>query len=153
MREIIRKAGAVWEGDLPNGHGEISTESRVLYEQPYSYRMRFENEPGTNPEELIAAAHAACFCMALAATLKQKGFTPVKLEANTSCYLMSKEEGGFAITSMQLHIRAVVPDIDGTRFEQICREADQGCPVSNLLRSGLEIQLSAELVKSFAPAN
>jgi osmotically inducible protein OsmC len=151
MKEIIRKAGAVWEGDLRNGSGEISTESRVLYERPYTYRMRFENEPGTNPEELITAAHAACYCMALAGKLKQKGYQPVKLEANTICYLQSKDEAGFAITKMHLHIRGDVPDIDDVSFEQICREADQGCPVSNLLRCGLEIQLSAELIKSFAP--
>ena len=153
VKEKIRKAGAVWEGNLQDGQGAISTESRIVYEQPYNYRMRFEDESGTNPEELIAAAHAACFCMALAGTLKRKDYKPVKLEANTSCYLDAKEEGGYEITRMDLHIRGEVPNMDEDDFKQICHEADQGCPVSNLIRCGLEIKIYSELVKSFSPAD
>lgn len=127
MTEIVRKAGVVWNGDLKNGGGMISTESRVLYEQPYNFSTRFENAPGTNPEELIAAAHAACYSMALASTLQSK-------------------DGGFEITRMMLHARAQVPGIDNNTFQRLAVEADKGCPVSNLLRDGAQIDLKAELI-------
>lgn len=146
MKTIIRKAGALWEGDLRNGKGLISTESKALFERPYSFHTRFENEPGTNPEELIAAAHASCFSMAFASTLKKEGYTPQRVDTNADCIMESLEEGGFAIKKMKLHVRGHVPDIDLATFEKIAKQADQGCPVSNLLRPGLEIEHDVELV-------
>jgi osmotically inducible protein OsmC len=145
MTEIIRKAGAVWKGDLRKGNGTISTESTVLTEVPYSFATRFENEPGTNPEELIAGAHAACFAMAFANTLAKKGYKPESIDVSAACVL-EKQEAGFAITRMKLRVRCVVPDIDEDTFFEIAREADKGCPVSNLLRPGLTIELETELL-------
>jgi osmotically inducible protein OsmC len=144
MGDLLRKAGAIWTGDLRTGKGIVSTESRALYEEAYDFGTRFENEPGTNPEELIAAAHAACFSMALASTLKKKGYSPKKIITNTTCKL-TPQNGGFAITGMHLSVRGEVPDIDEDTFEEITMEADKGCPVSNLLRSGLEIEIQSEL--------
>lgn len=145
---IIRKAGAVWEGDLLSGKGLINTESRALYEQPYSFKTRFQNEPGTNPEELIAAAHAACFSMAFANTLKKEGYSPEWVETNAECVMEALEEGGFGIKKMKLHVRGQVPDIDPATFIKVSKLADQGCPVSNLLRPGLEIEHDVELVNT-----
>src|SRR5512139_890553 len=110
--EKYRKAGVLWTGDLKTGNGIVSTESRALFEYPYNYRMRFEDEPGTNPEELIAAAHAACFSMALASVLAKHGYDPVRTDVTATCVLASKEGGGHEINTMQLHVRAEVPGID-----------------------------------------
>jgi osmotically inducible protein OsmC len=145
MTEIIRQAGAVWQGDLRNGEGAISTESTVLATVPYSFATRFENEPGTNPEELIAAAHAACFAMAFANTLAQKGYEPQSIDVYAGCVL-EKQDGGFAITKMNLRARGVVPDIDSDTFAEVAKEADEGCPVSNLLHPGLKIRIETELL-------
>jgi lipoyl-dependent peroxiredoxin len=149
MAAIIRKAGVIWNGDLRNGGGMISTESRILYEQPYNYSTRFENSPGTNPEELIAAAHAACYSMAFASTLKKNGFNPRQTETNAEVTLEAKD-GGHQITRIWLHVRAQVPDIDNETFQKLAREADKGCPVSNLLRNCLKIDLKADLVEATA---
>jgi lipoyl-dependent peroxiredoxin len=145
--EKYRKAGVLWTGDLKNGHGIISTESRALFEYPFNSRMRFEDEPGTNPEELIAAAHAACFSMALASTLAKHGYEPVRTDTTATCILSSKEEGGFEIKTMQIHVRAEVPDVDEDTFEKLIREADKTCPVTNLLRNGLDIKVDATLLR------
>ncbi|MEJ2732237.1 MAG: OsmC family protein [Anaerolineae bacterium] len=145
MAEIIRQAGAVWKGDLRKGSGVISTESTALAEVPYSFATRFENEPGTNPEELIAGAHAACYAMAFANTLAKKGYHPQSIDVHASCVL-ERQAGGFAITRMKLRARGVVPDIDEDTFLQIAEEADRGCPVSNLLRPGLTIEHETELL-------
>ncbi len=145
MTEITRKAGVIWNGDSRNGGGVISTESRVLYEQPYNFATRFEDTEGTNPEELIAAAHAACYSMALASTLKKNGFSPKETETNAECTIASKD-GGHEITHMFLHVRADVPDIDDGAFQKLVMEADKSCPVSNLLRNGVKIDIKADLV-------
>jgi osmotically inducible protein OsmC len=145
MAEINRKAGVIWHGDLRSGSGVISTESQALFDQPYSYRTRFEEQPGTNPEELIAAAHAACFSMALAGTLVKKGLEPREIETNATCTVASKD-GGFEITQMLLHVRGEVPGIDQAAFQQLVMETDRTCPVSNLLRDGLEIKIEVELI-------
>jgi lipoyl-dependent peroxiredoxin len=145
--EKYRKAGVLWTGDLKNGHGILSTESRALFEQPLNSRMRFDDEAGTNPEELIAAAHAACFSMALASTLAKHGFEPVRTDTTATCILASKDGGGFEITTMQIHIRAEVPGVDENNFEKLVRETNEVCPVSNLLRSGLDIQIDATLLR------
>ena len=146
MSVITRKSKSEWFGDLRNGKGKITTGSRVLFDQPYDFKTRFEDAPGTNPEELIAAAHAACFNMAFANTLKKNGFNPKNLNCEATCTLKSKPGGGFEITMMELHVRGQVPDIDETTFKQTAQEADQGCPVSNLLRCGLEIKIDAVLL-------
>jgi osmotically inducible protein OsmC len=145
MTEFNRKAGVLWTGDLQNGNGLISTESRVLYELPYSYQTRFGDEIGLNPEELIAAAHASCFSMAVASTLAKNGYTPVQTETTATCTLAS-QNGGFDITKMTLHVRCEVPDIDEATFNKLVMEADKGCPVSNLLRDGLNIEITTDLI-------
>ena len=147
MAEKSRKAGVLWTGDLRNGNGIVSTESRALFERPFTYRMRFEDEPGTNPEELIAAAHAACFSMSVANTLAKHGYDPVRTDTTATCILAPRDGGGHEINGMQLHVRAEVPGIDEDMFQKMILEADQGCPVSNLLRSGLEIQIDATLLQ------
>ena len=144
MTEFNRKAGALWNGDSRSGIGMISTESQALYEQPYNYQTRFGEQLGTNPEELLAAAHAACFSMALASTLKKNGFEPKKTDTNATCTVAPKN-GGYEITRMQLHVRAEVPGINDAAFLKLVKEADKGCPVSNLLRSGLDIEIDAVL--------
>jgi osmotically inducible protein OsmC len=145
MAIFQRKAGVIWNGTLQTGNGTISTESQALYEEPYSYATRFGDDTGANPEELIAAAHAACFSMALANTLKQKGYEPLKVDTNATCILQSKN-GGFEISQMKIHVRGQVSNIDLPTFKQIVQEADRGCPVSNLLRDGLDIEIDAELM-------
>ena len=147
MAEKYRKAGVLWTGDLRNGNGIVSTESQALFERPFTHQMRFEDEPGINPEELIAAAHAACFSMALASTLAKHGYEPVRTDCTATCVLASKDGGGHEITSMQLHVRAEVPGIDEDTLQKMIVEADKECPVSNLLRNGLEIQIDATLLQ------
>jgi osmotically inducible protein OsmC len=145
MTEINRKAGAMWSGDSRSGHGSISTESKVLHEQPYTYQTRFGDKSGTNPEELIAAAHAACFSMALASMLKNKCFEPKETDTNATCTIVSNN-GGYDITRMQLHVRADVPKIDNATFQKLVQQADTLCPVSKLLRNGLKIEIDATLI-------
>jgi lipoyl-dependent peroxiredoxin len=105
----------MWSGDSKSGRGSISTESKVLYEQAYTYQARFGEQARTNPEELIAAAHAACFSMALASTLKKKGFEPKETDTNATCRIASSN-GGYDITRMQLHVCADVLEIDNATF-------------------------------------
>jgi lipoyl-dependent peroxiredoxin len=145
MTEINRKAGALWNGDLKSGNGLVSTESRALFEQPYNAQTRFEDKIGTNPEELVAAAHAACFNMAFAGTLKKNHYAPQMLGTNATCTLTSKN-GDYEITHMQLHVRAEVPGIDNHTFQKLVKETDKHCPMSNLLRKGLKIEIDATLI-------
>jgi osmotically inducible protein OsmC len=140
-----RKAGALWTGDLKTGSGLISTESTALFELPYSHGTRFEDKTGLNPEELIAAAHAACINMAVVNTLKRNGYAPVKTETTATCTLTSNN-GGQEITNMLLHVRGEVPDIDEATFNKMVMEADKSSPVSNLLRDGLEIEITTTLI-------
>jgi osmotically inducible protein OsmC len=139
---MIRKAKAVWRGTGRDGDGDISTDSGVLDETPYSYRTRFENEKGTNPEELIAAAHAGCFTMALSATLGKAGFTPKRL-ATQAAVALELVAGNFTITSVHLENEAWVPGISAQQFAQIAADAKANCPVSRLLRA--DITLNAKL--------
>ena len=145
MAEINRKAGALWTGDAKSGVGMISTESRALYALPYSHRTRFGKQSGTNPEELLASAHATCFSMALADTLKKNGFEPKKADTVAICTVASTD-GSHRITRMKLHVRAEVPGIRETVFQELVTEADQSCPISNLLRNVLEIDIAATLI-------
>jgi len=146
MAKLKRKAEAVWKGDLRGGKGRFSSESGVLKDVAYSFSTRFENEPGTNPEELIAAAHAACYSMAFANTLAQKGYNPQSIETHATCTLASQEGGGFKIARMHLQVQGHVPGINQELFAQIAEEADGGCPVSNLLREGLKIEREVTLM-------
>ena len=146
MTEINRKASAFWNGDSRSGQGLINTESMSLFEQPYNFQTRFGDARGINPEELLAAAHAACFSMALASTLKRNGFEPKKTDTDATCTVVSKN-GVHVITRMQLHVRAEVPDINDATLQELIKEADQECPVSNLLRNGLDIEINATLIE------
>ena len=149
MAEFERKAGVLWTGDLKTGNGLISTESKTLFELPYTYPTRFGDEVGLNPEELLAAAHASCFCMSVASTLEKNGFIPVQTEATATCRLASKEEGGYEVNNMRLHVRCEVPGIDEATYNKLVMEADKNCPMSNLLRNGLNIEITSDLI----PAN
>ena len=148
MEEITRTSQATWFGDLRSGKGQIVSESGVLKDQPYSFATRFESSPGTNPEELIAAAHAACYAMAFSGYLTKKGYQPESIEVRAVCFLAEKPSGGHQITRMSLDILGIVPDMTEETFIQLAHEADQTCPVSNLLRPGLEIQLEPSLVRT-----
>ena len=146
MAQFDRKAGVLWTGDLETGKGLISTESKALFELPYSYSTRFADEVGLNPEELIAAAHAACLCMSVASTLAKNGYTPVQTETTATCTLAAKEGGGHEITNLHLHVRCEVPDIDEETYKRLVTEADENCPVSNLLRSGANLEITTALI-------
>lgn len=140
---MIRKATAVWHGTGRDGAGDLTTESGVLSNTPYSYRTRFEGERGTNPEELIAAAHAGCFTMALAFQLQTAGFTPEALTTEAAVSL-EPGDGGFTITRSALTLTARVPGLDRARFDDLAGVAEKTCPVSKLLKA--EITLDATLV-------
>src|SRR3954453_8389644 len=129
---MISKATAVWKGTGRDGTGQLASESGVLAATPYSFKTRFENEPGTNPEELLAAAHAGCFSMALAFGLQAAGFTADEIRAEAAVSL-DPEGQGFKISRSALTLRARVPGIDEARFLEIAREAEQNCPVSKVL--------------------
>lgn len=139
---MIRKAKAVWRGTGRAGNGQLSTDLGVLAETPYSFRTRFENEKGTNPEELIAAAHAGCFTMALAFQLQGAGFTPTELSTEAAVSL-EPEGQGFRITRSALTLRANVPNLDQAAFDKMAGEAEKNCPVSKVLNA--QITLDAKL--------
>ena len=140
---MIRKAKAVWRGTGRDGNGDLSTDSGVLAKTPYSFRTRFENEKGTNPEELIAAAHAGCFTMALAFQLQSAGFTPTELSTEAAVSL-DPDGKGFRISRSALTLRASVPNLDQATFDRLAKDAEQNCPVSKVLKA--EISLDAKLV-------
>ena len=137
---ITRTATARYEGLGKEGKGWVSTESGVLAEQRYGFGTRFENEPGTNPEELIAAAHAGCFTMALAFGLAKEGLTEGTLET-TAKVKLDKDGEGFSITRSDLVLDANVPGIDAARFQEIAEGAKAGCPVSKLLRAEMTLEV------------
>jgi len=139
---MIRKAKAVWRGTGRDGKGHLSTDSGVLAETPYSFRTRFENEKGTNPEELIAAAHAGCFTMALAFGLQAAGHAPTQLTTEAAVTL-EKEGQGFRISRSALTLRGEVPNLDQAEFLRLAEDAEKNCPVSKLLKA--EITLDAKL--------
>jgi lipoyl-dependent peroxiredoxin len=140
---MIRKARAVWHGTGRAGNGNLSTDSGVLSNTPYSFKTRFENEKGTNPEELIAAAHAGCFTMALAFGLQAAGFNPTELRTEAAVSL-EPEDKGFRINRSALTLRAKVPNLDVRKFDEMAREAEKNCPVSKVLNA--EITLEAKLM-------
>ncbi len=140
MAAIERTASGTWQGNLRSGKGSIDSTSGVLKETPFSFATRFENAKGTNPEELIAAAHAACYSMAFANYLSEQGHVPESIETRATIAL---EE--LTIKRMHLRTRGRVPGMDAATFKRMATEAEKHCPVSNLLRSGLTITLDAEL--------
>ena len=141
---MIRKARAVWHGTGRAGNGNLTTDSGVLAQTPYSFKTRFENEKGTNPEELIAAAHAGCFTMALAFGLQGAGFTPTELTTEAAVTL-EPEGQGFRISQSALTLRAKVPSLDDATFARLAGEAEKNCPVSKVLNAA--ISLDAKLVQ------
>jgi osmotically inducible protein OsmC len=138
----VRKANAVWQGGLKDGSGEMELSSGA-YRGAYSFTSRFEEGTGTNPEELIAAAHAGCFSMAFSADLERAGFTPKRVQT-TASVTVERVEGAWTISKILLNTEAEVPGISEERFQQIAEGAKGGCPVSRVLRA--EITLSAKLV-------
>ena len=139
-----RKASAVWKGGLKDGKGEFSATSGVFSHVPYSFTTRFEGAPGTNPEELIAAAHAACFSMALSAQLGGANLSPESI-ATTANLKMEKLEAGWTITAVHLDVKAKVPGADDAAFQKAAENAKAGCPVSKVLNA--KITMSAVLEK------
>lgn len=139
-----RKASAVWNGELKSGKGSISTESGTLSNAQYSFTTRFENGVGTNPEELIAAAHAGCFSMALSAQLGSAGLKPEKIETSATV-TMDKQEKGWTVTEVVLDVKAKVPGADATAFNTAANEAKAGCPISRLLNA--KITMNAVLLR------
>ena len=139
-----RKASAVWEGNFKEGKGTMQMLSGA-YKGPYTAASRFEEGEGTNPEELIAAAHAGCFSMALSAQLSNNGFSPERIETNANVH-MEKTDAGNSITRIDLMTQAKVPGIDNDKFQELAQKAKAGCPVSRALAGVGEITLDAKLV-------
>jgi len=129
-----RSGHAVWRGGLKDGKGRVSTDSGVLNDTPYDFRMRFEGEKGTNPEELVAAAHAACFSMALSLFLGQEGMTADSIDTRATVTL-EEVGGGFSVTSSHLDTTVKIPGGDRARFEKAAEAAKSGCPISKLLNA------------------
>jgi osmotically inducible protein OsmC len=138
-----RKASAVWQGGIKDGNGHITTDSGVLSATPYSFSTRFEDVPGTNPEELIAAAHAGCFSMALSLMLGEVDIRPERIDT-TAAVTLEKSEGGFSITKVHLDVQVRAPGADRTRFEAAAAKAKAGCPVSKVLNAA--ITMHAKLI-------
>ena len=141
---MIRKANALWRGTGRDGEGELTSASGVLSQTPYSYKTRFEGDPGANPEELIAAAHAGCFTMALAFALQQAGFTADQLSTEAAVSLDAAPGGGFAITRSALTLRAKVPGLDDAKFQELAKTAEENCPVSKLLKAEITLEATLE---------
>jgi osmotically inducible protein OsmC len=138
---MVRKARAVWRGTGKDGSGRLESDSGVLSNTAYSFKTRFEDEKGTNPEELIAAAHAGCFAMALAFQLQTAGFNPTELSAEAAVSL-EKADQGFRISRSALTLRAQVPGIDQGKFEELAKAAKENCPVSKVLNAEITLDWS-----------
>lgn len=135
---IHKHGSAHWSGDIKRGKGTVSTESGVLNQQPYGFNTRFEGEKGTNPEELIGAAHAACFSMALSLMLGEAGYTADAIDT-TADVSLDKTDGGFAITKVALKSKVTVPGIAPQQFDGVIQKAKAGCPVSQLLKAEITL--------------
>lgn len=140
-----RIANSVWRGSIQGGKGEITTGSGALKATPYSFTTRFENTPGTNPEELIAAAHSSCYAMALSGALSKERYQPTQLDVRATVSL-SKAGEGWSISHSRLSLKADIPGIDKAKFLEIAEDAKKNCPVSKVLNA--EISLDAELLSS-----
>ena len=139
----VKKASAIWKGGIKDGSGTMSTETGVLRDAPYGFKSRFENGKGTNPEELIGAAHAGCFSMALSLMLGNEGLTAEKIETHAEVTL-DKVGEGFEITASHLNVVARIPGADQAKFEQIANKAKEGCPVSKLLKAKITMDAKLE---------
>lgn len=137
-----KKATAVWKGSIKEGGGVISTETGALKEAPYGFKSRFETGPGTNPEELIAAAHAGCFSMALTLMLGNEGMTPERIETHAAV-TVEKVGDGFEITKSDLTVTAKIPGADAAKFTEVANKAKEGCPVSKVLNA--KVAMTAKL--------
>jgi len=138
------KASAVWQGGLKDGKGQVSVASGVLSNVPYTFATRFEGQKGTNPEELIAAAHAGCFAMALSAQLGEAGITAQKIDASAAVTL-EKTEGGFAVTSSHLVVTVQAPGADRAAVEKAAGNAKAGCPISKLLNAKITMEATYQV--------
>ena len=138
-----RKASAIWQGGLKDGKGAISTESGVLSQTQYSFGTRFENGKGTNPEELIAAAHAGCFSMALSAELGKSGMTPTSIETSATVTL-EKLDAGWTVSKVYLDVKAKIPGADASAFNAAAETAKENCPISKLLKATITMQAALE---------
>ncbi len=138
-----RKASASWEGGLKRGKGSFKGASGAI-EAPYSFGTRFGDTPGTNPEELLAAAQAACFSMALALSLEKQGKTPTSIHTDTACTIQ-EQGGGFQITKMKIATRGRVPGLDDATFKRLALATKDGCPVSKLFKGNVEFEVDATL--------
>lgn len=139
-----RKATAIWQGGIKDGKGNISTESGVLTATPYSFGTRFEGEKGTNPEELIAAAHAGCFSMALSLILGEAGIQPERIDT-AAAVTLEKTEGGFTITRVHLEVSVRAPGADRAKFQAAAAKAKTGCPVSKLLNAAITMNAKLDV--------
>ena len=140
---MIKKASAIWKGGIKDGGGTISTETGVLNDAPYGFKSRFENGKGTNPEELIGAAHAGCFSMALSLILGEAGLTAEKIETHAAVTLEKVAEG-FAITASHLDVSAKIPGADNAKFQELAGKAKAGCPVSKVLNARITMTATLE---------
>jgi len=138
-----RTASAHWSGGLKDGKGSLSSASGVLKNTPYSFSTRFESQPGTNPEELIAAAHAGCFTMALSAQLGNAGLTAQAIDT-TATVTLEKTDAGFTVTSSHLQVTAKIPGADKGKFDQAAKAAEEGCPISRLLKARITMEAKLE---------
>jgi osmotically inducible protein OsmC len=140
---IKRSASAEWRGGLKDGKGTVSTGSGVLSNTQYSFGTRFESGQGTNPEELVAAAHASCFAMALSAQLGERGMTAESIKSSATVTL-EKTDGGFAVTTSHLKVTAKIPGADRAKFDEAAKAAKEGCPISKLLKANITLESSLE---------
>ena len=145
MADIARKASAQWSGDLMKGAGKISTESGTLHGAQYSFKTRFESGVGTNPEELLAAAHAGCFSMQLSAMLAGDGHTPQDVQTEATCEMV-RSGPGFKVSTMRLKVTGKVEGIDQATFEEYAAKAADLCPLSNVMKGNVEIVHEATLL-------
>ncbi len=138
-----RTGSAVWKGDLKTGKGHVSTQSGALKDNSYGFNTRFEDTPGTNPEELVGAAHASCYAMAMSLGLGEKDLTADEINAKATVTL-SKVDGGFAVTKVHLDVNAKIPGISEADFQEVAEATKKNCPISKLLTA--EITLDAKLL-------
>lgn len=139
-----RAASARWEGNLKDGKGTMSTSSGAIKETPFSFRTRFEDSPGTNPEELIGAAQAGCFSMALSAGLAEKGMTPERVDT-TATVTLEPVDGKPTVSAIHLEVVARIPGADAAKFQAIAADTKENCPISRLLKPGTKITMNARL--------
>ena len=141
--KIDRNGSATWQGGLKDGKGSISTQSGALKEHPYGFASRFEGVAGTNPEELIGAAHAGCFTMALSLILGEAGLKADRMDT-TAKVTLEQVEGGFSITAIALTLKAKIPGTDQAKFEELANKAKAGCPVSKLMKADITLKATLD---------